>query len=205
MVPSALISRMIWKIFRTTSGARPSEGSSRSSSLGRGHEGAADGEHLLFAAGEGAGLLVARSRRTGKSVKHAFDVGGDAWSCRGAGIAPSMRFSRTVRVGEDLAAFGDVGDAHMHDFVRREADQFRGRGCGLACCDDGGFAWPVAAADELTGEIEGSQQIDPSAGRSKPLMERRSVVFPAPLEPIRVTISPRSMSRETSWSARMPP
>ena len=48
---------MISKICSTRMGARPMEGSSSISSLGLAHQGPAHGQHLLLAAGEGAGDL----------------------------------------------------------------------------------------------------------------------------------------------------
>ena len=55
---SSLMRRMMRKISCTTSGARPKEGSSSSSRRGRSISARRDGQHLLLAAGERAGLLV---------------------------------------------------------------------------------------------------------------------------------------------------
>ena len=45
----------------------------------------------------------------------------------------------------------------------------------------------------------------PSRGRSSPVMVRRVVVFPAPLPPMRQTISPSSTVMETPFKAWMLP
>src|SRR5271169_258490 len=49
-----------------------------------------------------------------------------------------------------------------------------------------------------------SSRIVPSQGRSRPAMVRRMVIFPAPLDPMRLTTSPRRTVRETSCTARTP-
>ena len=49
------------------------------------------------------------------------------------------------------------------------------------------------------------KEIEPSRGRSMPESERRMVDFPAPLAPMRVTISPFSTLNETPCSAWIAP
>ncbi len=51
-MPCALISLMMSKIFSTSIGARPIDGSSSISSLGPAIERPPDGQHLLLAAGQ---------------------------------------------------------------------------------------------------------------------------------------------------------
>ena len=50
-----------------------------------------------------------------------------------------------------------------------------------------------------------SNLIEPSRGGVRPEIERRVVDLPAPLEPIRVTISPSSTVSEMPFSASMLP
>jgi len=59
-----------------------------------------------------------------------------------------------------------------------------------------GRAWVMSAP---------SSTMRPSSGWSAPLMQLKSVVLPAPLGPIRPTISPGSIARETSRLAIRPP
>lgn len=49
------------------------------------------------------------------------------------------------------------------------------------------------------------KRTSPCRGFTRPLMVRRVVVLPAPLEPIRVTISPSSTRREIPFRAWMCP
>ena len=62
MTPWRLISAMTSRSCSTIRGARPSDGSSSSSTRGIGHQRAADREHLLLAAGEQAGALGVGAR-----------------------------------------------------------------------------------------------------------------------------------------------
>ena len=77
-----------------TSGARPSDGSSSSSSRGRRHERPGDGQHLLLAAGHGARRLVAALAEPGEDLVPAVDVGVDlavASGCRHRGAGSPRR------------------------------------------------------------------------------------------------------------------
>ena len=60
-------------------------------------------------------------------------------------------------------------------------------------------AWPMPALDELVGrdvrDVAPLELDRPGRGWSSPLIVLRVVVLPAPLAPIRVTISPRWTSR----------
>src|ERR1700693_3605510 len=49
------------------------------------------------------------------------------------------------------------------------------------------------------------RKMRPSSGWSAPLMQLKSVVLPAPLGPMRPTISRGSMVSDTSWLATRPP
>ena len=73
-MPCALISEMIVKIWATSLGARPIEGSSRSSSFGLRHERSADGEHLLLAAGQRAPRLLAPLGETREQLEDALEL-----------------------------------------------------------------------------------------------------------------------------------
>ena len=78
--------------------------------LGLGHQGAAHGEHLLFAAGEGAGGLFAAFAEDGEEVVGALDVLLDA--CRVlAEEGAELEVFGDGQAGEDAAAFGGVGEA----------------------------------------------------------------------------------------------
>src|SRR5438067_11769845 len=48
-------------------------------------------------------------------------------------------------------------------------------------------------------------RISPASGSINPLMVRSSVVFPAPFDPMSVTISPRSICNDTECSALIAP
>ena len=62
------------KSSRTTSGARPNDGSSSSISRGAQHQRARHREHLLLAAGERAGLLAAPLVEAREVAVHALEV-----------------------------------------------------------------------------------------------------------------------------------
>src|SRR5216110_668545 len=51
----------------------------------------------------------------------------------------------------------------------------------------------------------GSTRTSPASGRRRPRMRRRTVDFPAPLEPSRTWVAPGSTARETSSRATRPP
>ena len=68
---------MISKVRSTRLGARPSDGSSNSTSLGPRHQGARDRQHLLLAARERAGRLVAPLVQDGKARVQPREIGGD--------------------------------------------------------------------------------------------------------------------------------
>ena len=90
--------------------------------------------------------------------------------------APISRFSRTVMRGEDAPALGRLRDADLGDLVAGEA-------------------LDVAALEDDA----------PVRGGTMPEIERSVVDFPAPLEPISVTISPSRTSIEMPLSASIEP
>jgi len=73
-VPCSLIVLMISKIRSTKIGARPSEGSSSSSSLGRAIQGAGDRAHLLLTPGHRPGLLGAALVQPREEAEDALHV-----------------------------------------------------------------------------------------------------------------------------------
>ena len=95
--------------------------SSRISSFRVGHEGAADGQHLLFAAGQLIAPVVETPGQRRKEaedrpqVPQPFAAGGRA--CRGDQLFADRQ------VGKDLAALGDQGQAQPCHGVGRQADQ----------------------------------------------------------------------------------
>ena len=62
-----------------------------------------------------------------------------------------------------------------------------------------------SATQALLAAKAGATYISPFVGRSRPLIVRSRVVLPAPLAPMSVTISPRSIWSETPCSAWMTP
>src|SRR6476620_1766585 len=68
---------------------------------------------------------------------------------------------------------------------------------------------PMPALARLSGEVRSSSRpssrITPSTWRCRPMTERNSVVFPAPLRPTRVTTSPGLTASETSERTRASP
>ena len=93
-----------------TIGASPSDGSSSSSRLRPGHQRPGDREHLLLAAAQAAGRLVAPLRQPREVLEPAVDVGGDP-----SAVAPAVRAEAQVlrhrQPGERAAALGHVRDA----------------------------------------------------------------------------------------------
>ena len=151
------------------------EGSSRSRSFGTAHQGAADGEHLLLAAGHGAGLLLDTFFEAREEVEDAVHV---------------------LRAPEAIVP---VVGAHLQVFEDRHAVEdlapLRALGDALGDHVVGGTPWISSPA----------KMILPSLGGRIPWMERRVVVLPAPLEPMRVTTSPSSTVSEIPRRAWMCP
>ena len=137
-----------------------------------GHQSASDGEHLLLAAGQRAGALALPLGEPRENREHALAVA--ARGARGRGDRqPRSRFSRTVMIGKDAAAFRHVD---------QPARDNRGR---------------ALALDRTVQEADRA-----APGAQTPEIVRLSVDFPAPFEPSTATISPaltaRSMPRRIS-------
>ena len=170
VVPSALIASIASKIAWTTSGARPSDGSSSSSTLGSGHQRARDREHLLLAARERAAALRDRSFRRGKSAKTFSRSAARFWRSR-------------RRIRAHLEVLG-------HRQVRRRRPSLRGRG--RAPRDQRVGRRPVDP-------VRPKRRTSPAEGRTSPMIARSVVDLPAPLAPISVTISPARTASETPF------
>ena len=88
---------------------------------GLGHQGPAHGQHLLLAAGQGAGHLVLPLLQAGEALIHVGDtlvilVGG-------AGERAHLQIFLHGHLQEDLPPLGDQGQAHGHDLVGGDAPQ----------------------------------------------------------------------------------
>ena len=79
-------------------GARPSVASSRMSELGIGHQGAADGEHLLLAAGELRAEIARAAPSGAETGRRPHRASSGASPCGRGAVA--TRFSSTVSVGK---------------------------------------------------------------------------------------------------------
>src|SRR5258706_2798511 len=173
--PCRLSSAIVSKIRSTRSGARPSDGSSRSRSRGR-----------LISACPIASICCSppdsvppawrsRSFNSGNSAKTiSVSAAIAAWSERET--APRMRFSRTDRLPK----------------IRRPSGQCEMPRATIRSVD---ARWMSAP----------SNVIAPGEGRSSPEIVRSVVVLPAPFEPIRATSSPSATRIDTPWSERMLP
>ena len=146
--------------------------------LGPAHHGAAHGEHLLLAAGERAGRLLAALPEDREEVvgARACRCGCRAWSLRRK--APSMQVLLDAEPREDAPALGGVGEAR--------ARRSRGRrrcGCGLPWKRDLAADWACSSPERV----------------------RRVVVLPAPLVPMRVTTWPSSTEKVMPLTASILP
>ena len=92
-----LIAARIANSSRTSSGARPNEGSSSSMQPRAQHQRARHGEHLLLAAGERARLLAAPLAQARKIAVHALEIALDRAAGRGARRRPAAGSLRCVR------------------------------------------------------------------------------------------------------------
>lgn len=106
--------------------------------LGLGHQRAPHGEHLLFAAGEGARRLLPSFSQDGEEVVGALDVLLDALL-----VVPEERSELEIledrEAREDVPALGGVGHPQRDDLVSGDAAQrFSVEGDGAA----GGFDQP---------------------------------------------------------------
>ena len=90
---------------RTISGARPSDGSSRSSSRGRAMRRPPDRQHLLFTSRQGTGELALPLPESGEETEHRVELA--FRPARASRVrAPISRFSRTVRLGKTCRPSG---------------------------------------------------------------------------------------------------
>ena len=158
----------------TTSGASPAEGSSISSSFGPRHQRAADGAHLLLAARQRAGQLLAAILEPGKQlVDPRRAARRNARRARGM-KAPMRRFSSTLSRGNSRRFSGT---------------------CAMPCS-----TMRCAGRPPSRTALEVSSR-PPRIGTS-PEMTRISVVLPAPLGPMTPTASPlRHLERNVEQGA----
>ena len=173
--PPALMRWRSSKMLRTTTGARPRLGSSSMSSRGLAMRPAADRAHLLLAAREGPRQLPLPLRSRGKSSNTHAIVSACLRSPR-ASARRASRFSFTVMVGKSWRASGT-------------------------------WAMPRATTceDARPSTRSPANSMRPARSGKSPEMARRVVVFPAPLLPIRATVSPSRTSSEASCTAVMSP
>ena len=87
--------------------------------LGAAHQRAADGEHLLFAAGERARHLAAALLQARELREHFFQVLVHAGAA--AGIGAHLQILLYGHLQEDAPALRHLGQAALHDLVRRQA------------------------------------------------------------------------------------
>ena len=108
--------------------------------LGVGHEGAAHGQHLLLAAGEGAGHLPPPLLEPGELLIYPLQVGGDGGI--GLGEGAHLQVLLHGHLLKDPAAFRHLGQAvghqlgggHVLDGLAQELD---GPGAGAQQAGDG--------------------------------------------------------------------
>ncbi len=108
------------------------------------HQAARHRQHLLFAAGERAALLLMRSLQTGKetqTVLHAAVDLGAVVDREGAHLQVFLDGQR----GEDAAAFRDMAHAGLHDQVRVHVGDV------LVLQDDFALLWMDQAGDGAQG------------------------------------------------------
>ena len=104
------------KISAMTSGARPSEGSSSSSSRGSRHERAADGQHLLLAAGERLGRLGGALLQHREQRVHALQPSAHDGAPLAAGaVGAELEVVAHGHGAEEQAALGHEREAVAHE------------------------------------------------------------------------------------------
>ena len=82
---------------------------------GPAHEGAGDGQHLLFATAHGSGVLGLAFAQPGEDVVPALDVGLDIAAA--AGVGADSQIFVDGEVGDGAAALGHVGDAGLEELL----------------------------------------------------------------------------------------
>ena len=131
------------------------------------HEGAADGEHLLFAAGKRTGGLFQALFHARENAEDVLAIFGDQGFV-GEEVSAHRQVFIDGKIGEDHAALGDVAEAAGDDLVRRErgdvlAEEFDFTGLSAKQTGNraqrGGFACTVAA-DERDNRARGNRKRD---------------------------------------------
>ncbi len=119
VVPRDFSSARVEKIVRMTRGDRPIDGSSSMSRRGRLIEGAADGQHLLLPARQGAGGLGPALGQDGEQVVDHGHVG--LHLAVVAAVGPEVEVLPDRHPVEQPPALGRVGHPQGDDLVRRQA------------------------------------------------------------------------------------
>jgi hypothetical protein len=86
-----------------------------------GHQGPADGQHLAFAPGQGAGelgLALPEARETGENFVHSLV--GPRVSIHPPRIAPQKQIVLDRHAGEELSRLWNEANASLQPFLRRE-------------------------------------------------------------------------------------
>ena len=117
---------------------------------GAAHQAAADGEHLLLAAGERAGDLLSpfsEPRKEGQYFVHRLHrFGAGARQC-----GAQLEVLRHCQTGKNLPSLGDLADSQITDFMRLETRYFASGKANLACAGpfdagDGAYQGSLAGA-----------------------------------------------------------
>src|SRR5262249_36592178 len=137
------------------------------------------GEHLLLASGERAALLGEALAQSRKEAQHPLHILRDGRAI-GAREGAQLQVLAHGHGREDMPPLRRLRDAEAGDAMGRHPIGARA------------VRWPAKVAE-------------PRSGRTNPITVRSVVVSPAPLAPMRVTISPRPTVRDTPFSARMLP
>ena len=135
------------------------------------HQGPADGEHLLLAAGEGAGQLVAPLAQDAEEAVDFFEAVAIAGAVAPApGVRPQEKVLADREGAENVPPLGHQRAAQRDD--------------------------PLGAVPPM---LRLSRTTEPARGSRTPAMVFRRVVLPAPLAPMMATISPGETCSETPF------
>src|SRR6266850_6770248 len=160
----------------TRIGARPTEGSSTSRSLGADMSARAMASICCWPPDSEPASWRLRSASTGKVSKEKARF--LAISGRASGRkAPSSRFSSTVSLGKSRRPSGTMATPRLT----------------ISSVDRRVRSWVFPSTSRLT---------EPRVGRTMPMMHFMSVLLPLPLVPSRATVSPWRIPMETPCSAR---
>ena len=174
-IPCLFNSRIVSKICTTICGARPSEGSSSSSNLGRAMRARAMASICCWPPESRPPACDLRSFKIG-NMANIFSMSSAIPALSVRVNAPICRFSSTLSRGNILRPSGEW--ARPQDTI----------------------SWAFMRAISRP-----SNSMRPLRVFTTPEMHMRDVVFPAPFAPMRATISPAFTKREISCSTSMGP